>query len=104
MTGSTLATTRLQTTSNKISHKFVGGKTTRTSVDLPLFFIHSDMGDSKLTIVIPVKNRAEIFERTLRSVAAQKLRPLKVVIVDNGSTDSTAETARSGATLLRQPV
>ena len=52
------------------------------------------MGDSKLTIVIPVKNRAEIFERTLRSVAAQKLRPLKVVIVDNGSTDSTAETAR----------
>lgn len=44
-----------------------------------------------ITIVIPVLNRAEIVGRTLQSVAAQTLRPLSVVLVDNGSTDNTLE-------------
>lgn len=42
-----------------------------------------------LTIVIPVHNREELVAATLRSVAAQTLRPLEVVLVDNGSTDGT---------------
>lgn len=50
------------------------------------------MNNSELiTIVLPVRNRAELLPRTLRSIAAQSLRPLKVIAVDNGSTDSTAE-------------
>lgn len=44
-----------------------------------------------ITIVIPVHNRAEIVGDTLRSIAAQTYRPLRVTLVDNGSTDSTPE-------------
>lgn len=44
---------------------------------------------AKLTIVIPVKNRAGIVDATLDSVHKQRLRPLDVVLVDNGSTDGT---------------
>ena len=47
------------------------------------------MTDSQLTIVIPVYNRATIVEQTLASVAAQTLRPLAVVLVDNNSSDNT---------------
>lgn len=45
--------------------------------------------DARLTIVIPARNRASVLRRTLDSVAAQSLRPLEVVLVDNGSTDDT---------------
>lgn len=71
------------------------------------------MEDSKLTIVIPVKNRAGVLERTLRSVQSQTLRPQNVVVVDNGSADATAEVAAKwceavaasgiNATLLSEP-
>lgn len=43
-----------------------------------------------ITIVIPVRDRAKIVERTLDSVAQQDFRPIKLIIVDNGSTDNTA--------------
>lgn len=42
-----------------------------------------------VTIVIPVYNRAHLIERTLRSAYAQTHRPLRVILVDNNSTDST---------------
>ena len=48
-----------------------------------------------LTIVIPARNRAALLPRTLSSVAAQMLRPLNVVLVDNGSTDETLQVMRS---------
>lgn len=44
-----------------------------------------------LTIVIPVHNREAMVRQTLDSVAAQTLRPLRVILVDNNSTDSTPE-------------
>jgi len=43
----------------------------------------------RLTIVIPVYNRASLVERTLHSVLRQTLRPLRVIIVDNNSTDDS---------------
>ncbi len=43
-----------------------------------------------LTVIIPVRNRADIVTRTLDSVAAQSYRPLRLIIVDNNSTDGTA--------------
>ncbi len=42
-----------------------------------------------ITIVIPVYNRAGIVGDTLRSIAAQTYRPLRIIAVDNGSTDDT---------------
>lgn len=45
--------------------------------------------ECRLTVVIPVYNRAERVKTTLQSVKAQTLRPLRVVLVDNNSTDNT---------------
>lgn len=42
-----------------------------------------------MTVVVPVKNRATLVLRTLASIKAQTWRPLKVIVVDNGSTDGT---------------
>lgn len=47
------------------------------------------MNSARITIVIPAWNRESTLRRTLDSVAAQTLRPLRVVLVDNASTDST---------------
>ena len=44
-----------------------------------------------LTVVVPVRNRATIVERTLDSIHRQTFRPMKVVLVDNASTDNTRE-------------
>lgn len=51
------------------------------------------MTDEKnlITIVVPVRNRAGIVTHTLDSIAAQSYRPLRLVVVDNASTDSTLE-------------
>jgi len=48
----------------------------------------------EMTIVIPVHNRAGIIGRTLKSVAAQSHRPLRVILVDNNSTDGTLQVLR----------
>ncbi|MDE7119855.1 MAG: glycosyltransferase family 2 protein [Muribaculaceae bacterium] len=47
------------------------------------------MNKAKITIVIPVKDRAGIVGATLDSVRKQRLRPLDVIVVDNNSTDDT---------------
>jgi len=40
-------------------------------------------------LVTPARNEAAFIERTIRSVAAQTIRPLRWVIVSDGSTDGT---------------
>jgi len=47
------------------------------------------MQDSLITIVIPVYNRAHILMRTLQSVADQTVAPVRVILVDNNSTDDS---------------
>lgn len=47
-----------------------------------------------LSIVIPVRNRAEQVKRTLDSVLKQTYRPLHIILVDNDSTDDTYEVLR----------
>lgn len=49
------------------------------------------MSEFLLTIVIPVYNREDRLERTLASVASQSYRPLRVILVDNNSTDRSPE-------------
>lgn len=44
-----------------------------------------------ITIVIPVWNREHLIERTLGSFAAQDCSRIKIIVVDNNSTDSTVD-------------
>ncbi|MDE6227009.1 MAG: glycosyltransferase family 2 protein [Muribaculaceae bacterium] len=44
-----------------------------------------------LSIVIPVKNRPELIVRCLDSVRSQSYRPIRIIVVDNASTDNTRE-------------
>lgn len=48
-------------------------------------------------IVTPVRDEAEHVEQTIRSVAEQTVRPLRWVIVNDGSTDGTGEILDSHA-------
>ncbi|MFL5834846.1 MAG: glycosyltransferase [Solirubrobacterales bacterium] len=46
---------------------------------------------SRVTVVIPTYNRAELLAQTLSSVFAQQPTPSEVIVVDDGSTDGTLE-------------
>jgi len=60
-------------------------------------------------LITPARNEAEFIELTLKSMVSQTYRPLKWVIVSDGSTDGTEEIVRKYATenswieLLRLP-
>ena len=54
-----------------------------------------------LSIVIPVYNRAELVVRTLDSIASSQYRPLELVIVDDGSEDTSLDVCRQWAAAHR---
>ena len=56
----------------------------------------------RVSVVIALRNRAELTLRALRPVCAEREIPLEVVLVDNASTDETAVLLKrvSGATVL----
>lgn len=53
-----------------------------------------------IAVVVPVRNRAELVRPTLDSIVGQTRRPDQLILVDNGSTDSTLETLREFASVL----
>jgi hypothetical protein len=50
-----------------------------------------------VSVVIPTRNRAHLLAATLHSALDQTLREIEVLVVDNGSTDSTPEIVASFA-------
>jgi GT2 family glycosyltransferase len=61
----------------------------------------------RVSVVVPLYNKADSILRTLRSVAAQTVEDFEVIVVDDGSTDGGGEIVRAFADprvrLLRQP-
>lgn len=57
------------------------------------------------SVVVPVKDDADLLERCLRAIATQDVAPDEVVVVDNGSSDDPASVAaRYGARLIHEAV
>ncbi|MBN8993889.1 MAG: glycosyltransferase family 2 protein [Rhizobiales bacterium] len=55
------------------------------------------------TVIIPAYNAARTIADALQSVQAQSLRPTRIIVVDDGSTDETATIAGAmGAEVIRQ--
>lgn len=61
------------------------------------------MTEPPVTIAIPVYNRADRLGPTLDSVAAQTYRPLRVVLVDNNSTDTSLQVMQAWAREVGAP-
>lgn len=59
----------------------------------------------RVGVVIPCRNDAALLEACLAALAAQTRPADRVVVVDNGSTDGSAEVARRfGATVVAEPM
>src|SRR5688572_15707753 len=58
----------------------------------------------EISIVIPVFNEAENLTKVLGQIQGLKLAQAEIIVVDDGSTDGSAETAMgSGANVVRHP-
>ncbi len=57
--------------------------------------------DSLVSVVIPAHNSQRYIVATLDSILAQRHRPLEILVVDDGSTDSTAQIVREYAPEVR---
>lgn len=53
------------------------------------------MSSSSISIIIPAYNAAETLPATLESCLRQTLLPQEIIVVDNGSSDTTMEIAKS---------
>ena len=62
----------------------------------------SEDSDAPLvSVLMPVYNRERYLAAAIESVLAQRYRPLEIVVVDDGSTDGSAEVARRYAPTVR---
>lgn len=61
-----------------------------------------DRLNSLVTAVVPTYNRAHLITDSLNSIAAQDYRPIEIIIVDDGSTDNTAEVVKQWQKLNKQ--
>jgi len=58
---------------------------------------------AEISVVIPAYNAEKYLEETIRSVQCQTFRNFEIIVVDDGSTDRTAEIAEAGgARCIRQ--
>lgn len=45
---------------------------------------------AEISVIIPTYNRVELLKRALESVLCQRLSPVEIIVVDDGSTDETS--------------
>lgn len=61
--------------------------------------------DPLVSVVVPHHHRGQPLALCLDALAAQAYRPIEIIVVDDASTDGSAEVARArGVTVLRTPV
>jgi glycosyltransferase involved in cell wall biosynthesis len=61
-----------------------------------------DPKEQSVSVVVPAYNARRTLPATVASIESQTVRPLELIVVDDGSSDDTAEVARStGASNLR---
>ena len=53
--------------------------------------------EGNIVAVVPARDEAALLPATLRSLLGQEIASLRVILVDDGSTDGTAEVARAVA-------
>jgi biofilm PGA synthesis N-glycosyltransferase PgaC len=63
----------------------------------PRIASETNSGHLRLALVTPARNEQDFIEETIKSVAAQTVRPVKWVIVSDGSTDRTDEIVKTYA-------
>lgn len=56
---------------------------------------------SRISAVIPAYNAEAFLKRSVDSALAQTFQPLEIIVVDDGSTDDTAEIAKSYGDVIR---
>jgi hopene-associated glycosyltransferase HpnB len=63
---------------------------------LPVLEAGTPSGDASVAVVVPARNEAENIRQSIGSLAAQEYAgPLRIILVDDNSTDGTAEAAAS---------
>ena len=51
----------------------------------------------KISVILPVHNRADVLSRAVESVIDQELKDFELIVIDDGSTDGSADVAESFA-------
>ncbi len=54
----------------------------------------SSLDRPRVTVFVPVFNRADVLRTTLESIFAQSFQDFELLVVDDGSTDASVEVAR----------
>lgn len=57
---------------------------------------------ARIVVIIPARNEADVIGRAIASLLQQSLSPVHIFLIDDASSDDTAQAARAAAAALRQ--